>query len=199
MSEPGERVLRLPYGEGRRALLEAVVQVVLARGFRGLSDRAVAQEAGVTHGLVRYHFPTREGMIADALEAKAAATIAQAHILPSGELDDFFSGLLAFSEEDERGHLFINELILEACRSPELKPYVREVYEQCFAVVEGALAEAGVEPRPGLVRLVFGACAGLALQQIFFGSTEWSEESLDELRRILRLLSEADAGPAPAS
>jgi AcrR family transcriptional regulator len=43
-------------GDGRRALLEAVVRVVARHGLDALTYRAVAKEAGVTHGLVSYHF-----------------------------------------------------------------------------------------------------------------------------------------------
>ncbi|WP_416979825.1 TetR family transcriptional regulator [Streptomyces sp. T028] len=57
---------RLGYGEGRDALLIAAVRVVARDGLRKLTYRAVAAEAGVTHGLVAHHFgpaghPARRG------------------------------------------------------------------------------------------------------------------------------------------
>ena len=51
-----ESQTRPGYGEGRDALLTATVRVVARRGLRNLTYRAVAEEAGVTHGLVAHYF-----------------------------------------------------------------------------------------------------------------------------------------------
>ena len=55
------------YGTGREALLDAAVRVVARGGLRRLTYRAVAQEAGVTHGLVVHHFGSRDALIEEAL------------------------------------------------------------------------------------------------------------------------------------
>ncbi len=65
----------LPYGEGRAALLAAVVRIVAERGLRNLTYRAVAKEAGVTHGLVTHHFGTRDALIHAALEYSLETSI----------------------------------------------------------------------------------------------------------------------------
>ena len=41
---------------GRHALLRATIVIVGHGGLRALTYRAVAAEAGVSHGLVRHHF-----------------------------------------------------------------------------------------------------------------------------------------------
>lgn len=54
---------RVDYGTGREALLNAAVRVVARGGLRKLTYRAVAEEAGVTHGLVVHHFGSRDALI----------------------------------------------------------------------------------------------------------------------------------------
>ncbi|MCF2531854.1 TetR/AcrR family transcriptional regulator [Yinghuangia soli] len=56
---------RLP-GEasGRRVqLLDAAIRVLSTQGLRGLTHRAVQQEAGLPHGSVTYYFKTREQLV----------------------------------------------------------------------------------------------------------------------------------------
>src|SRR3954469_5294473 len=55
------------HGERRAALLSAAVRVLDRDGMRGLTYRAVAQEAGVSHGLVRHHFGSRDALIHEAV------------------------------------------------------------------------------------------------------------------------------------
>jgi AcrR family transcriptional regulator len=59
------------YGDGREALLTAAVRVVARKGIRHLTYRALARQAGVTHGLVTYHFGSRDALIRAALQCTA--------------------------------------------------------------------------------------------------------------------------------
>ncbi len=44
-------------------ILNGIRQLLLNEGFTALTVRAVAKEAGVNHGLVRYHFGSKEKMV----------------------------------------------------------------------------------------------------------------------------------------
>jgi AcrR family transcriptional regulator len=46
----------------RRAILEAMVDVIMETGGIGFSVQAVADRAGVTHRTIYNHFPTREAL-----------------------------------------------------------------------------------------------------------------------------------------
>ena len=59
--------MRVAYGTGRQALLEAAIQVVAAEGLRGLTYRSGAAEAGVSHASVRYHFGDWSTLVEEAL------------------------------------------------------------------------------------------------------------------------------------
>jgi AcrR family transcriptional regulator len=173
--------------------MEAVVRVVAARGLQGLTYRAVAEEAGVTHGLVHYHFGSRDQMLAETLGWVGGETIREMHILPSDEVGEpFAAGLPRLTPRDVAEHLFVNEVVLEACRHPEMRPLVEPIYDAVFAAVADSLAAAGATPTPARVRLVFAVLAGLVVQHIFFGDTELSAAAAAELRSVIRMLAAAD-------
>lgn len=48
---------RLPAEERREQLIDAALQVIVAKGYEGISVEAVAREAGVTRPVVYDHFP----------------------------------------------------------------------------------------------------------------------------------------------
>jgi DNA-binding transcriptional regulator YbjK len=152
---------RLHYGEGREALLNAAVRVVARGGLRRLTYRAVAQEAGVTHGLVVHH----------------------------GEVADFSIGLSEMVTADPDTQAFQYELLLESRRRPELLPQIRELYDEYFDAARrelGRMLPAGADK--ALARLVFAALDGLVLHQLVFDEPEVTEEAVEELRALLRLL-----------
>ncbi|UGQ09643.1 TetR family transcriptional regulator [Yinghuangia sp. ASG 101] len=47
----------------RMQLLDAAIRVIAAHGLRGLTHRAVQQEAGLPHGSVTYYFKTRDQLV----------------------------------------------------------------------------------------------------------------------------------------
>ncbi len=53
--------------ERRRRILEAAVEVLLARGYAGTRVVDIAKAAGTSSGLVLYHFKSLEGVLAQAL------------------------------------------------------------------------------------------------------------------------------------
>lgn len=53
---------RLPENERREQILQAASRVGAQQGLMNLSLRKVAEEAGVSHGLVAHHFQSKEGI-----------------------------------------------------------------------------------------------------------------------------------------
>jgi AcrR family transcriptional regulator len=173
--------------------MEAVVRVVADRGLSGLTYRAVAEEAGVTHGLVHYHFGSREHMLAETLAWVGQETIVAMRILPSDAAGEpFAAGLPRVTSREAAEHLFVNELVLEACRRPEMKRFVEPIYDAVFAAVADSLEAAGASATPARVRVIFAALAGLVVQHIFYGDVELSASAAEELRTIIGLLATVD-------
>jgi AcrR family transcriptional regulator len=62
---------RATRSEGRRAeIVQAALEVIAERGFRGASQAAVAERVGLTQQGVLHHFPTKEDLLLAVLEAR---------------------------------------------------------------------------------------------------------------------------------
>ncbi|MFN0153916.1 MAG: TetR/AcrR family transcriptional regulator [Gaiella sp.] len=193
MSESTPRGRR--YGEGRQALIEATIRVVARFGLRGLTHRAVAREAGVTHGLVTFHFGSRQELIREALVVAARESIERSALDPaSGSLADLVATLPSLVASDEEGQAFQFELALEARRNPDLLPAARELYRAYLDATADSLRHLGIEAGDDLTRLVFAALDGLVFQQLLFGDPQQTERSIAELRTILAQLRLPVAG-----
>ncbi|KUO08267.1 TetR/AcrR family transcriptional regulator [Streptomyces sp. DSM 15324] len=188
---------RLQYGEGREALLNAAVRVVARGGLRRLTYRAVAQEAGVTHGLVVHHFGSRDALIEEALAHTIRTSLSTSSLEPgTGRVADFSTGLSEMVAADPDTQAFQYELLLESRRRPELLPPLRALYDQYFDATQrelGRMLPAGAGR--ALTRLVFAALDGLVLHQLILGEPEVTDSAVEELRSLLRLL-DADGDTA---
>ncbi|MBG0851885.1 TetR family transcriptional regulator [Streptomyces spinoverrucosus] len=180
------------YGTGRVALLEAAVRVVARGGLRKLTYRAVAEEAGVTHGLVVHHFGSRDALIEEAVAHAIRSSLSSSQLdTGTGAADDFAVGLGSMVESGPELQAFQYELLLEARRRPELLPQLRALYEEYFEATRHDLSRTLSRPvGRGLSRLVFAALEGLVLHQLVFGEREVTEEALTELRGLLRALAD---------
>jgi TetR/AcrR family transcriptional regulator, regulator of biofilm formation and stress response len=187
---------RMNYGEGREALLNAAVRVVARGGLRKLTYRAVAQEAGTTHGLVVHHFGSRDALIEEALAHAIRTSLSTSALEPgTGKVADFSVGLSEMVTADPDIQAFQYELLLEARRRPELLPQIRALYDAYFDATKRELSR--ILPHDAghpLTRLVFAALDGIVLHQLVFGEPETTDAAVEELRHLLRLLeAEAEA------
>jgi AcrR family transcriptional regulator len=175
------------YGEGRVALLSAVVRVVAEQGLRNLTYRSVARQAGVTHALVAHHFGSRDALLEAALEHSLGESVTSITTRPgSGDLDALFGGLSSMVDRHPHDQAFQYELILESRRRPELRPYVRSIYTAYVDALHTELTRAGLDPDPDLTHLVYSAADGLVFHQLTVGDAELTERSLLHLRLLLR-------------
>ncbi|MBE8477618.1 TetR/AcrR family transcriptional regulator [Streptomyces justiciae] len=178
---------RVDYGTGREALLNAAVRVVAKGGLRKLTYRAVAEEAGVTHGLVVHHFGSRDALIEAALEHAVRTSASTSALEPgTGNVSDFAAGLADMVVRDPAMQTFQYELMLESRRRPELLPQIRALYGEYFDATERELSRILPEDAtPAMTRLVFAALEGLVLHQLVLGEPEVTEAALKELRALL--------------
>ena len=168
-------------------------------GFAGLTYRAVAAEAGVTHGLVSYHFGSLDAMITEALALAADEAIRDSQMAVSfGELSAFADRISTLVSEQSEAQTYQYELTFEARRRPELASQVRALYENYYEVTEQSLTALGISRDRALTRLVFAALDGLVLQQLIFGEAHSTDASIERLRELLALLAESDRGAEPS-
>jgi AcrR family transcriptional regulator len=183
-----ERARRPQHGKGREALLAATVHVVAREGLRGLTYRAVAEEAGVANTLVAHHFGTRDALLQAALEWAAEQSIGISLLEPAtGRLEDFAAGLADLVAADADMQAFQYELALEARRRPELMPAIERMYRGYIEATRRELMRLGLdEPSDDLARAVFVMLDGIVLQQTLFGDAAATEAVVERLRDLLR-------------
>ena len=174
------------HGEGRAALLAAAVRVMDRDGMRGLTYRAVAEEAGVSHGLVRHHFGSRDALIREAVLDHNERSLHSTHLGEgTGRLEDLGTGTTRMYTDPDNLPGVDYELILEARRRPELTPAVQALYDRYLAATERELERLGLGGDPALTRLVFAAFDGLVLQLLVYGRPEDADAAIARLHQLL--------------
>lgn len=171
------------HGEGREALLEATVRVGARKGLRGLTFRAVAEEAGLNNSLIAHHFGTRDRLLAAALEWTVDRLIAAA------DLSEYATDATAFREALIRNvlsqpdiEIFQFEMVMEATRQPELQDAVRELYRRYVAALAAGRTALGADDNPGLNLAMFAALDGLTLQ--YFAKAITAEQLADAVQAL---------------
>ena len=179
---------RPEYGQGRDALLAATVHVVAREGLRGLTYRAVAEEAGVANTLVAHHFGTRDALLHAALDWAAEQSIGISLLEPAtGRLEDLAAKLGKLVADDADMQAFQYELALEARRRPELLPAVERMYRAYIEATRRELMRLGLDDRTDdLARAVFALLDGLVLQQTLFGDERATQRAVERLHGLLR-------------
>jgi AcrR family transcriptional regulator len=174
------------HGEGRAALMAAAVRVMDRVGMRGLTYRAVAQEAGVSHGLVRHHFGSRDALIREAVLDLSERALHSTHLGEgTGRLEDLGSGTTRMYTDPDNLPGVDYELILEARRRPELTPAVQALYDRYLAATQHELERLGLGDDPALTRLVFAALDGLVLQLLIYGRPDEADAAIARLHQLL--------------
>ncbi len=134
---------KAPLGEDRRAAIaDAAIHLVATRGLRGLTHRAVDEQAGLPPGSTSYYLRTRDALLSACvdrmLERDLARGSASAEPRPTGvdpdlgpdldlDLEELLVGMVLQLVRDRPGDLVARyELSLEASRRPELRTAIIE-------------------------------------------------------------------------
>lgn len=175
------------YGLGKDALLAATAQVVARGGMRELTYRNVAREAGVTHGLVRHYFGSRDALIKAALEQSISVSIENSGLEADIEdLSELAQDLPRSVAADPGSQVFQYELILQSTRQPDLRDDVVALHVSYRQAMQAELEKVGLGGDPDLANLVFAALDGLVFEQVAMGDTDLTERALRTLRIVLR-------------
>lgn len=140
----------------RDQLIRAAIRVIGSRGLRGSTLRAIAAEAGLTHGMIVHHFGTRDNLIRAALERAIALSLTGATVGDaSGEFPRLGDHIAEVAEDADGVVAFERELLNEAARNPEYRPYAVAMWERFERAIAGQLAHRGVTDPAAVI--VFGA------------------------------------------
>lgn len=130
--------------------MDAATRLFGERGYRATSIKAVAQAAGVTHGVIPFHFGSKEGLLLAVVErcfsvfqaASLGSLEARERDYGLGDLEAFMLAQTAFQDErPEVGRLF-QVLMFEALGpTPELLPHFRGLHERLRQIGQAWMRE----------------------------------------------------------
>jgi AcrR family transcriptional regulator len=186
---------KLPYGDGRDALLAAVLDVVAEKGLRGATYRSVAARAGVNHALVTHHFGSMEGLLAATMEWSVQRSIDETGLSGIADFDgNFADTLIATVSAEPELQLFQFEMILESRRNPQIRAMVERLYANYVGTVEEALTRRGLDTRNEASLAIFAALDGLMLQFLTISDPHRIRSAVIQVGRLISAL-EAANGP----
>ncbi len=149
MKEPNRRDLAAE--EARNRILVAAADCIVRDGLAQVRMAGIAKEAGVSSGLVHYHFATKEQLFVEVLSysgtvshALTQQVLQQAGVQPAQRLSAFLDRCLPSDERLTHDWLIWQELDLLCLRQPELAKVGADLYEGFYASV-AQIITAGIE------------------------------------------------------
>jgi AcrR family transcriptional regulator len=169
-------------------LIEAARQCLLERGHQACSVKAIAQQAGVNHGLVHHYFGSKEQLWIEVMGREAEQVRASLHAAPQRFLHGFY--LPEMLRRPDRVGLMV-EMIAMAKGLPALAAALKEH----MRLNRRALRERLELEDDALATLAFAALFGLVIQ----AAVDPELEVQPAAERLLALVAsgrEADLQPA---
>jgi AcrR family transcriptional regulator len=156
------------------ALLDAAERLLVDVGYARITTRALAEEAGVNHGLVHYYFGSNENLMVRALERFTERLIARQRELYSADLpfvDKWRTAMRYLVGEDVSYEKVWLELQALGWNNDEVRARLAEVNREWRAVLTEAFAEPHRElaielPLDALVSLVITFNLGIVVERL---------------------------------
>jgi AcrR family transcriptional regulator len=146
MKEPNQRDLAA--AEARTRILAAAADCIVRDGLAKVRMAGIAKAAGVSAGLLHYHFDTKEQLFADVLTYSHSVSsvlneqaMRQAGDRPAQRLSSFLDRCLPSDERLAHEWLLWQELALLCIRQPELAKVGAELYEDLYVTVASIIDE----------------------------------------------------------
>jgi AcrR family transcriptional regulator len=197
----------------RQDLVEATLAVVAEAGVRGATVRAIAERAGVTQGLIRHHFQTKEDLVAAAYShhmTRMTATVwdvaAQDGETAGARLAQFVTAALTPPVMAPAGVALWAGFLTEALHDPVLLRIHEKTYlafrDLLESLISDVLAEAGQPAGPARRRELAIACNALIDGLWLEGAALPGRFGRDEIVRaglasVSALIGVTLAAPAP--
>jgi AcrR family transcriptional regulator len=169
----------------RERILEATMEAIRERGIPGTTTVEVCERAGLARGTLLHHFPTRETLVAAALERgadQALAFLRETHAQDAAGADAFESGVRAlWAMVDEPKFAIWLELVVAARADPRLREVVQDLSDRFLAIGEDVL---GFDPV--VTQLAYAAINGFMLDRVLDLNGDRIEQALARLPAALR-------------
>jgi DNA-binding transcriptional regulator YbjK len=160
--------------ERRATLLDSAIDVLAARGARGLTFRAVDTEAGVPTGTTSNYFRSRDELLAQAgdhvfvrLAPEPSEVEERLATGPSRALElELMRDIVRRADADPAAHLAMLELRLEATRRPEIRATMTRHYLDNLTAIVGDHVEGGFPGDAETAVLLYLAMTGLLVEHL---------------------------------
>lgn len=176
--------------EVRRRLIDAASELIAERGWSAVSTRMVAERAGVTPGVVHYHFSSVRGLLTTAALHTVRSVANQVCAVLTWE-DDLTAGLAplvrgldAYPGDDPTSRLFA-EAYLAAHRDVELRTQLTAVLREVRTAIGRWLAANRVPEPEDTAAVLVSAIDGMMLHRALVPDLE-ADTVTPILTRLLR-------------
>lgn len=178
MKSPPHSALRKPKSpaQARAAILQASLEEFARRGFEGATVRDIAARTDLSHGMIRYHFETKEKLWLAAVEFLFERINREVSLddeerlrLESGELDVFRNYLRRYviycAKHPEHARFMMQESLTPTPRLAEVvERFVRDGHVATLRTLRGlqkdGLLSATFHPE-SLLYIIAGACQNM--------------------------------------
>jgi AcrR family transcriptional regulator len=134
--------------EARGRILAAAADVIVRDGLAQVRMASIARAAGVSAGLLHYHFDTKELLFGEVLRYSHARSaelnqraLADAGDDPADRLSSFLDRCMPSDEQRAHEWLLWQELDLLCLRDPHLAEVGADLYEDLYATVTDIVSE----------------------------------------------------------
>ncbi len=193
----------------RRSVVEAAVRALAQQGFANTSVSDIAHSAGMSKGVVHYHFANKDDLIARVLEHCSSVVRERARAAwelggtPTERIRRLLREAWLIRREGIPEIRVIMDLMAQAVHDPHLRGAVAKMMQTSRAqIVEEftrSFESMGICSKvapPAIARILLGSLDGLCLQH-FFDPPDPSEE--DEVLRAVELMAVGLFEPAVAA
>ncbi len=173
----------------RQRLLGTAAELIVERGWTAVSTRVIADRAGVTAGVVHYHFASVQALLREAALSVIEGMLDQMvpALANAGTADEALAMTLGFLDAyDGRDptSLLLTETYLAATRDQNLREALGASVERFRRVLADRLAADGVEAPQVTGALLTAAIDGIVLHRALLPGLETSN-LLPVLRRLI--------------
>jgi len=165
--------MTLSAGEKKRCqIMDAALEVIGNKGIDAVTHRSVGKQAGVSHGVVSYHFPTRDSIIHRSFEYYLGSADAyedsfgwlKTETMSEMQIADYLTALVSQELTNPSLILVEQELLLVAARNAELSRMYRDWETEVLTNFASGLKRAGYKEPQKFAKAILNFTRGFLLE-----------------------------------
>ncbi len=195
----------------RRQILDVAIEEIAQRGYRKTSLDAIAAKAGISKGVIYYHFNGKRELLAqinralidELFEYRKARVEARGDAF--GRLEAYIDSYFEFVAANARKFSAMIEAGIDLASDLAGNPWAADTNDRAFRYIAAILDEGKRRgelvdvPSRALAPVIQGALDGIALQRFSDPEGVDIEKCKRELFRMIGAYARAESGPPPGS